>query len=56
MNWLTNELMLYGGIMVSVCSLIMGFVYLALSHIRRIHLDMQLDEEYGKRDEMICRG
>ncbi len=55
MNWLTNEVMLYGGIIVSACSLITGLVYLGVSHIRRLRLDIQLDEEYGKRDELICR-
>lgn len=50
MNWLTNEIMFYSGTIVSACSLIMGLVYLSLSHIRRLRLDVQLDEEYGKRE------
>ena len=50
MNWLTNEIMFYSGMIVSACSLLMGLVYLSLSHIRRLRLDVQLDEEYGKRE------
>lgn len=50
MNWLTNEVMLYGGIIVAGCSLVSGIIYLGISHIRRIRLDVQLDDEYGKRE------
>lgn len=50
MNWLTNEVMFYGGIIVAGCSLVLGFIYLGISHIRRIRLDVQLDDEYGKRE------
>ena len=50
MNWLTNEVMFYGGIVVAGCSLVSGIIYLGISHIRRIRLDVQLDDEYGKRE------
>lgn len=51
MNWLTDEVMFYGGMIVFVCSLVLGIIYCIISYIKKIHLNMQLDEEYGKK---IC--
>lgn len=51
MSWLTNEVLFYGGIVFSVCTLIMAFIYFTLSHIRWIHINRQLDEEYGKEEK-----
>lgn len=49
MNWLTDEAMFYGGMIVSACSLILGIVYYIVLYIKKNRLDMQLDEEYGKK-------
>lgn len=47
MDWLTDEVLFYGGMIVSLCSIALGIVYFILSHIRKVHLNKQLDEEYG---------
>lgn len=47
-EWLTNEVLFYGGMSVSACSLILGIMYYVFLYIRKIRLDIQLDEEYGK--------
>lgn len=51
MNWLTNEVIFYGGIITIVGSLIMAVIYFISSHIQYIHLNVQLDEEYGKEED-----
>lgn len=48
MDWLTDEALYYGGMLVSACSLLLGIVYCVLPYIRKIRLNIQLDEEYGK--------
>ena len=48
MGWLTNEALFYGGGGGLVCSLVLGIVYYAFSYIRKVRLNIQLDEEYGK--------
>lgn len=48
-DWLTNEVLFYGGMGISACSLVLGIVYYVFSYIRKIRLKIQLDEEYGKQ-------
>lgn len=48
MAWLTNEVLFYGGMIISACSLAVGIAYYAISYINRIRLNIKLDEEYGK--------
>lgn len=50
MGWLTNEILFYGGIIVAGGSLIMAMIYLVVSYIRKIRIDIWLDEEYGKNE------
>ena len=54
MDWLTNEIMFYGGIIIEGSSLAVAVIYLVVSHIRKIRIDMQLDEEYGKIEVPEC--
>lgn len=54
MDWLTNEVMFYGGIIIAGSSLAAAVIYLVVSHIRKIRIDMQLDEEYGKIEVPEC--
>lgn len=49
MNWLTDEALFYGGMIIFVCSLVSGIVYYFLGRLKRKRLNMQLDEEYGKK-------
>lgn len=48
MDWLTNEVLFYGGIVIAAASALLLVGYAIVSHIRWIHLSVQLDEEYGK--------
>ncbi len=48
MDWLTNEVLFYGGMIVSACSLIFGIMDYVILYIKRIRLNIKLDEEYGK--------
>lgn len=52
MEYLTNEALFYGGVGVSLCSLVLGTAYFVFLCIRKIHLDLQLDEEYGKKNHV----
>ncbi len=54
MDWLPNEIMFYGGIIIAGSSLAVAVIYLVVSHIRKIRIDMQLDEEYGKIEVPEC--
>lgn len=47
MDWLTDEILFYGGAAAAVSSLVLAIVYLIVSHIHRSHLDLQLEKEYG---------
>ncbi len=49
MNLLTDEVLFYGGIIITGCSLLLAIIFLCISKIKKIRLDAQLDEEYGKR-------
>lgn len=49
MDWITNETMFYGGIIISSFSLLTALVYFFISKIRKMNLDTRLDAEYGKR-------
>ncbi|MXP74413.1 hypothetical protein GN277_02945 [Lachnospiraceae bacterium WCA-9-b2] len=51
MSWLTNEVLFYGGIVIAACSVIAGAIYFTVSHIKWIHMNVQMDEEYGKREK-----
>jgi hypothetical protein len=48
---LTNEILFYGGLAIAGGTLFAAFIYLSISHIKKIRLDAQLDAEYGKRNK-----
>lgn len=50
MEWLTNEILLYGGIVAAVGSVVAAIIYFSISQIKKIRLNIQLDAEYGKID------
>lgn len=50
-NMLTNEILFYGGLAITGCTLLAAFIYLCMSHIKKIRLDAQLDAEYGKKNK-----
>ncbi len=45
------ELLFWGGIAITVCTVILAMIYFTISHIRWIHMNIQLDEEYGKKEK-----
>ena len=49
MEWITNEAIFYGGIIIASCSLLVAIVYFFVSKIRKMNLDTRLDAEYGKK-------
>lgn len=53
MKWMTDGVLFYGGIIIAGSSFVMSMIYLIVSHIRKIHIDIQLDEEYGKNKLLI---
>lgn len=48
---LTNEMMFYGGIALAGTSILGMVIYFLIARMRRMKLDMQLDQEYGKNGE-----
>lgn len=49
MDWLTNEVLFYGGITIIGCSLLSAIIFLCASKIKAVRLNAQLDAEYGER-------
>lgn len=49
MNWLSNEMLFYGGIVVVIVSLIVAILYFIVSRISKNHLKTKLDMEYGEK-------
>lgn len=51
MEWLTNEILFYGGIAITTISLIIFIIYLCISQIITIRLNAKMDIEYGEKEE-----
>ncbi len=49
MEWLTNEALFYGGIIVAGCSVAVSVIYFSIAYVRWMRLSIKLDEEYGKK-------
>lgn len=49
MNWLTNETLFYGGILITGCTVLSAIIYFCISKIKSIKLKAQLELEYGER-------
>lgn len=50
MDWLTNEMLFYGGMAGAAGSFVAAIIYFSISQIRKVRLNAQLDAEYGKKD------
>lgn len=48
-DWLTNEILFYGGIAVAIASLAAALLYFCITQIKKVRLDARLDAEYGER-------
>lgn len=49
MDWLTNEVLFYGGIIITGYSILSAIIFLCVSKIKAVRLNAQLDAEYGER-------
>lgn len=49
MEWITNELLFYGGIAAAGCSLFAMVFCLCIFQIKKVRLNARLDAEYGER-------
>lgn len=47
-NQLENEVLFYGGILITVCGLITAGIYFCVSQIDKVRLKAKLDAEYGE--------
>lgn len=50
MEWLTNEVLLYGGIGTAICTAVTALIYSVVLRIQWIRMNAQMDEEYGKKE------
>lgn len=51
MQWITNEVLFYGGIIFAGGSLLLAIIYFCVVRIKFIKLNAQLDTEYGEQDK-----
>lgn len=49
MEWISDELLFYGGMAAAGCSLLAMILYLCISQIKKVRLSARLDAEYGER-------
>lgn len=51
MEWLTDEIMFYGGVAVAGGSALAAIIFFCIFKVKKIKLNAQLDREYGKRSQ-----
>lgn len=51
MEWVTDEILFYGGMAAAGCILAAAIIYLCISQIGIVRLNARLDSEYGERTE-----
>lgn len=51
MEWLTDEVLFYGGLVTAGVSLIMLILSVLIGRIRKLRLNMKLDAEYGPEEK-----
>lgn len=49
MDCLTNEILFYGGIIITGCSILSAIIYFCVAKIKFVKLNAQLDLEYGEK-------
>lgn len=50
MEWITNEMLFYGGMILAGGSALLTIIFFCISKIRSIKLKNQLDLEYGEKN------
>lgn len=48
MDWLTNEIVFYVGIIIAIISVIVSAIYFPIAKVRKVRLMAQLEKEYGE--------
>lgn len=51
MDFITDEVLFYGGAAAAALSLAAAFLYVCIAQVKRIRLNARLDEEYGKEEK-----
>lgn len=49
MEWLSNEVLFYGGLGLAICSAAAAFIFFCISQIGSVRLNARLDAEYGEK-------
>ena len=49
MDWLTNDIIFYGGIIISAIALLLALIFIFVFTIKKMNLSARLDTEYGKQ-------
>ena len=53
MEWISDELLFYGGMAAAGCSLLAMILSLCMFQIKKVRLNARLDAEYGERKKKI---
>ncbi len=51
MEWGTNEILFYGGLILAGGSLLLTVIYFCIYKMKSMRLRIQLDAEYGQKDK-----
>lgn len=49
MDWLTNDIIFYGGIIISAIALLFALIFIFVFTFKKMNLSARLDTEYGKQ-------
>lgn len=49
MDWITNEMMFYGGGILAGGSALLTIIFFCISKVKSVKLNAQLNQEYGEK-------
>lgn len=49
MDWLTNEVLFYGGLGITGSTLLLAIILFCVFKVKSVRLNAQLDSEYGEK-------
>lgn len=49
MDWITNEAMFYGGLILAGSSALLTIIFFCISKVKSVKLNAQLNREYGEK-------
>lgn len=50
MDFLTNEMLFYGGMIVAAGAAVLGVVVFCVFQVQKVRLNVRLDQEYGEKE------